>query len=69
MARRHVREAESHIARQKEIIETLRRDGHPTLEAEELLKTMYETLWSHQDGLAVLMANAKLSGPDEPARS
>ena len=56
MALRHVREGEAHVARQKQIIAELRRDRHPTLEAEKLLETFEQTLKAHQDGLAVVRA-------------
>ena len=55
-AERHVREAEAHIARQREIVEELRRDGHPTIEAEILLRIFEDTLKSHLDGLARVRA-------------
>lgn len=58
MARRHVREAEAHIARQKEIIEELRRDGHSTLEAELLLKVFQDTLRSHKESVLRLSAQS-----------
>ena len=56
MAQRHVREAEAHIVRQKEIIEELRRDGHPTLVAELLLKVFQDTLRSHKESVLRLSA-------------
>jgi hypothetical protein len=56
MAERHVREAEAHICRQKEIIDELRRDGHPTEAAENLLRVFEVTLESHRQGLARIKA-------------
>lgn len=46
--------AEIHVLRQMELIEELRRDGHPTAEAERLLHVMEGTWETHQkvlDGL------------------
>lgn len=56
MAERHIRQAEEHIRGQKEIIEQLRRDGHPTLGAEELLRTFEETLQTHRSDLDLMLA-------------
>jgi hypothetical protein len=56
MAERHVREAEVHVAHQQDILARLRRDGHPTLDAESLLNVFQETLKTHQDDLARLQA-------------
>ena len=47
MVERHVQEAMAHIARQKEIIEELQRDGHPLAAAESLLRVFEETLRTH----------------------
>jgi hypothetical protein len=49
-------QAEAHIVRQKEIIEELRHDGHPTLEAELLLKVFQDTLRSHKESVLRLSA-------------
>ena len=59
MAKPHVREAEAHIVRQQEIIEQLRSDGHPTLEAELSLKVFQDTLRSHKQSLSRLQAASK----------
>lgn len=48
MVERHIREGEAHVVRQMEIIEELRRDGHPTLAAESLLQVFLQTLASHK---------------------
>jgi hypothetical protein len=56
MAERHVREAKTHVAQQRDILERLRRDGHPTMDAESLLGVFQETLKTHQDDLARLQA-------------
>jgi hypothetical protein len=54
MGKRHIREGEEHIARQEQIVGELRRDGHPTAEAESLLKVFRETLASHKDHMELL---------------
>jgi hypothetical protein len=41
---RHVREGEKLVERQKEIIAELRKDRHPTKQAEDLLATFEATL-------------------------
>lgn len=66
MAEHHVREARSHVSRQEELLESLRRDGHPTLEAEDLLRILRETLKTHQDILDQLKAEKRLTGPEGP---
>ncbi|TGS71566.1 hypothetical protein EN817_28225 [Mesorhizobium sp. M3A.F.Ca.ET.174.01.1.1] len=38
MGERHVREGKARIARQRELIEELSRDGHPTKTAEKVLQ-------------------------------
>lgn len=47
LADEHVALAMQHIARQKELIGELERDGHPIGLAEELLKLFEDTLASH----------------------
>lgn len=44
-------EAEEHIGRQKEIIEELRRGGPSTLDAEDLPRTLEDTLRAHRSDL------------------
>lgn len=56
LAQQHVREAEAHVERQIQIVGQLQRDGHPTLEAEQLLKVFEETLESQRAGLKELQA-------------
>ena len=48
MVMQHIRESEGHIARQKAIIEELRRDNQPTEAAASLLRIFEETLAAHQ---------------------
>jgi hypothetical protein len=48
LVEQHIRESEAHIARQKEVIEELRRDGEPTEAAESLLRIFEETLAAQQ---------------------
>ncbi len=52
MAKRHVREAEAIVARQRKLVEQLRRDGHDLVEAERLLRNFEESLEAHRQGLA-----------------
>ena len=49
MVEQHIREAETHIARQHQIIAELQRDGCPTVAAESLLQVFQQTLVSHKD--------------------
>lgn len=58
-AERHVRDGEKLVAEQKERIEVLRRDGHPTLTAEILLVTFEDSLRIYRDGLATLHAASR----------
>lgn len=48
MVEQHIREAEAHIVRQREIIAELQRDGCPTVAAESLLDVFRQTLASHE---------------------
>jgi len=48
LVEQHIRESEAHIARQKEVIKDLRRDGEPTEAAESLLRIFEETLAAQQ---------------------
>jgi len=48
LVEQHIRESEGHIARQKEVIEELRRDDEPTEAAESLLRIFEETLAAQQ---------------------
>jgi hypothetical protein len=56
MAERHVREGAAHVARQKELLEQLRRDGHDDTQAEELLTVFEATLQEHRDDLERIRA-------------
>lgn len=51
IAERHVRQAETHVARQKQMIERLRRRNRSTVDDEKLLQIFQETLKVHQDDL------------------
>ena len=51
MARRHVREAEQHVGRQRRIVEELRGRGTLTPIAVELLAEFEQTLKDHQASL------------------
>lgn len=58
-AERHVRDGERLLTEQKERVEVLRKDGHPTLMAEILLVTFQESLNIYRDGLATLHAASR----------
>jgi hypothetical protein len=51
MVERHVREGERHVARQREILAELGRDGHPTAVARDLLILFEWTLAQHLEHL------------------
>lgn len=51
MARRHVREGEEHVRRQRELIERLWEHRLPIDEAERLLANFEEALEEHRAGL------------------
>jgi len=53
-AQKHIQRTEEDIARQKKIIEDLRRDGRTTRGAETLLDLFLETLRAHEQTLALL---------------
>ena len=55
-AKRHIRDAEEHVALQKADIDELRRDGHPTLNSEIMLKTFERSLELHRECWATLLA-------------
>jgi hypothetical protein len=48
MARRHVREGEEHIARQRELAQKLEQDGLDATEAWNLLRLFQSTLHEHR---------------------
>jgi hypothetical protein len=56
MTRRHVREGEAHVARQREIVNELSDHGHDTVMAETLLAEFESTLRDHRAHLARLLA-------------
>lgn len=62
MAERHVREAENHVARQSEVVEQLRIDGHDTKLAEELLVQFEAVLAEHKQHLTLVRAKQKSAG-------
>ncbi|RVC60895.1 MAG: hypothetical protein EOS65_10690 [Mesorhizobium sp.] len=47
MAERHVLEGEALIARQRRLIERLARDGHPTDDAQEFLRSFLKAQAEH----------------------
>jgi hypothetical protein len=53
MATRHVREAEAHVTRQREIVNELRRNGEDATDSEALLATFESLLRSHQLGFEI----------------
>lgn len=62
LARSHVAEAEAAVQRQRARLERLRRGGHPTDDAEELLATFEQTLRAMREHLATEQSFAR----DEP---
>jgi hypothetical protein len=54
-ARRHVREGEAHVARQRRLVARLRRDGHDSLVgvAQILLGSFEQTLAEHRRHLRI----------------
>ena len=58
MVERHVREGERHVARQREILAELGRDGHPTAFARELLVIFEWTLAQHREHLDQLCCDS-----------
>ena len=59
MVERHVREGERHVARQREILAELGRDGHPTAIARDLLVLFEWTLAQHRAHLNELCCDAR----------
>jgi hypothetical protein len=55
MVKRHVRQGERHVKRQREIVQELFDHKHPTVLAEQLLLAFEETLFDHRAHLARLM--------------
>ena len=58
MAERHVREGEAIVSRQRRIVEELRRDGHPTATAEQLLTIFEASLQSLRDHLRLVQSES-----------
>jgi hypothetical protein len=56
MATRHVRQSEDRVARQRQLVEKLRADGHDTTKAENILATLEASLREHRDHLTRLVA-------------
>lgn len=65
MLRRHCREGEGHVARQRALVARLVADGLPTKEARELLVTFEDLQRQHEAHLA--RAEAEASRPSEQA--
>jgi len=65
--RRHVREGERHVTRQREIVEDFRKRGYPTAAAEQLLFTFEDSLGEHRQHLARLLREHR--GKGEPDRN
>lgn len=61
MAARHVREGEIHVARQSDLIEHLRHDGHDTKQAEELLAEFEAILAEQKKHLEFVRARERKS--------
>ena len=62
LAERHVREGAEHVARQRQIIAELERDGHDATEARRMLATFETTQAMHVadlERIAVQVAAAK----------
>lgn len=57
MTRRHVAEGSALVERQRETLAELRRDGHPTETAEQLLVLLESTQSLHEQHLARLVAD------------
>jgi hypothetical protein len=62
-ARRHVAEAVERVCRQEGLLEELRRDGHDTTQASELLEQFQRTLRLMREHLAEEEAHAQLRAP------
>ncbi|MFO1060351.1 MAG: hypothetical protein U1E53_25695 [Dongiaceae bacterium] len=65
MANEHIAEAERRIARQRDLIAELERDGHRTKEARELLATMVSLLDQMERHRGHLLALSRRSKPGE----
>jgi hypothetical protein len=56
MATRHVRQSEGRVARQRQVVEKLRADGHDTTQAGNILATLEALLRQHREHLTRLVA-------------
>jgi hypothetical protein len=56
MATRHVRQSEGRVARQRQVVEKLRADGHDTTKAENILAMLEALLRQHREHLTRLVA-------------
>lgn len=70
IAERHVREGEAMVTDQEIMVAELRRDGHCTLYAKELLLVLEENLQQHREGLARVRATVRAAplGPPQYRR-
>jgi hypothetical protein len=55
MATRHVRQSEGRVARQRQLVEELSRDGHDTTKAENILDLLEALLTQHRERLTRLV--------------
>lgn len=62
MAERHVLEGEIHVARQYDLLEQLRIDGHDTKQAEALLAEFEAILAEHKQHLASIRKEKSVAG-------
>jgi enoyl-CoA hydratase/carnithine racemase len=69
LALRHVADGEKLIAKQKDIIASLRRDNHPTALALKVLKTMQATLRQMEKHLAMINERLSKLTSQNPGRS
>jgi hypothetical protein len=60
---RHVREAEERVARQRQVVKELARDGHPTSVAVDILVQCHADLRHYREEVAILRRSSRsLSG-------
>ena len=64
MAERHVRQGQAHVARQSELVEQLRVDGHDTRQAEELLTEFEAILTEHRKHLELARSRQSKSAAE-----
>lgn len=63
MAERHVREGEAIVSRQRRIVDELRRDGHSTATAEQLLAIFESSLKGLLDHLRLVQRESNETQP------